>query len=142
MNAPSNRRGFLKALAAAPIAAPIVMKTTAERMMVGSPPSLIGAYGMGGTAIAGSNTDWVKEELANVLGRKKKIHSGKARKGNVNEPGIYARVDALRSVSPTHRIRMAREEISTKYEANELSYLDEQIENLKEKLGLFGDILS
>jgi len=50
-------------------------------------------------------------------------------------------IDGLRSVSAVNRARMIAEEREQRGKRRELSFLDERIADLKERLGLLGEFL-
>lgn len=133
----SSRRGFLKVMAATPVAAPAMMKSTAEALSIGSLNAPIAAYGFGGSVSSDQvPEDWMKKEVKNLLARKKRVET-RAENEIRNEHVRFAcEVDALRSVSAVSRVRIAQSRIAAHERSRELSYIDQELERMKEKLGI------
>lgn len=140
MNALS-RRGFLRAASVAPVAAGHVVKSTAQALGVAS---MADVASMGVTLADGLNnvTDksWMRSEIEDLLKESKRLSERKD-EDTIKAQAVCANVDALVSVSPTSRIRIASDEIDERRRASHLSYIDRRIAELKEKLGILGDIL-
>lgn len=134
----ASRRGFLKVLAAAPVAAPAVAKSTSAVLM--NEHSMLPAAALqpyNGLASASGNAAMLQDEIKHIIKQKKRISIDESPRSDA-AASIGVQVDALRSVSPVNRILMARRLVDEYRKNSELSWLDRRMAELKEQLGVLG----
>jgi len=142
MNKPVGRRSFLKFMSAVPVAAPMAAKASVlefEKAVIANGVPI----GNGQPYLQASTHDlpieYMRDEISSLIKRKTKVESNKNE--FVMDTASDMSIDGLRSVSAVNRARMIAEEREQRGKRRELSFLDERIADLKERLGLLGEFL-
>jgi hypothetical protein len=133
-----NRRSFFGVAAAAPVAAKQAVTSVIEyEKAAGSLGGAMPAYTLtnyGGSVNAMEDASWLKRELQGLMSRKKEI--GTADYASYQRDlAAFIQIDNRRATSPAVRALLIAEERARRDKARELSYLDQQIKAVKEKLG-------
>jgi hypothetical protein len=140
-----NRRGFFAAAAAAPVAVKQAVTSVLDYEKYFEGPStgrvLGGLPSSSDYAEATAHKGWLQEKLEGLVARRRGAVSG-ALYGDCHRDHVaYIQIDNRRATSPVMRALFIAEEKERREKARELSYLDQQIEEVKKKLGIFGGIL-
>lgn len=129
-----NRRSFFSVAAAAPVAAKQVATSVldyeakVDRNFAGTP------IGYGGSALP-SDSSWLQSELKEAIQSRRKLETQQPRNNYARDIAAYIQIDNRRSTSPAVRALLIAEERAKREKARELSYIDQRIADLKEKLG-------
>lgn len=129
-----SRRNFFGASAGAVVAAPKLAQslTSADANVAGQRIGL-SSPGYPESPCDEENDYWLGE-LKNYLRRRKAVRVTELGDDRANQVERF-RLEGMRSLSPATRARMAFEDEQRRSAARELSYIDEQIADLKERLG-------
>ena len=137
-----SRRKFFGAAAGGVAAAPAVAKSAlsgVEYANVG-----FGTVSSDAAKVVGYDSPFVETE-SYVRERIKELISDRAGVVEQHQPSLSAardlRIDSLRSVSATSRARMIAEARAAENLTCELKWIDKRIEEMKSKLGLFGQLI-
>lgn len=130
-----SRRNFFGASAGAVVAAPKLAQslTAADPNAIGQ-----GAIGLssGGYPVPCDPTnDYWLDELKSALRSRKRVKTPTSLGDRYASQVERFRLDGMRSLSPVTRARLAFEHEQRRATERELSYIDERIADLKEKLG-------
>ena len=134
-----NRRSFFSVAAAAPVAAKQAVASVLEYEKANGLANQVGLTGGVSYAVPDSVPgDWIKGELEDALSRKKRLSTSEPDVAYHRDLAAYIQIDNRRATSPAVRALLIAEERGRRQKARELSYLDERIADLKEKLGPLG----
>lgn len=140
-----SRRKFFGAAAGGVVAAPAVAKSALDgvgysnaRFVENAATGWLGASGMGKDVPFVETESHIRQRLTELVSERSDVVER-----NIVPPSLFRdmRIDSLRSVSVTNRARMIAEARAAENLAHELKWIDRRIEEMKSKLGLFGQLI-
>jgi len=136
-----NRRSFFGVAAAAPVAAKQAVTSVLEYDKATGTGLLSKVSGFYGgvpekcpDATAPSSTYW-QDELRYALQQRRSIKESTPVRHHALDLAAFVQIDNRRATSPAVKALLIAEERAKREKARELSYIDERIAELKEKLG-------
>lgn len=128
----STRRGFLRLIGAAPVAAPVALKEAAVSMGLSGPIGM-GAAALGGIPANGGypigpDKGWLMKQLTELYSPQKQdeFHQQARHMARV----LDADIAALRSISPARAYQMQIERAVAQLTANEKSWIERRLSEL------------
>lgn len=133
-----SRRNFFGASAGAVVAAPSIATGLTADMAVGSGANLVEQY----VPVEADVHGWLVRQLKDMHQRREEC----LRQNKLSNHHLITverfRLEGMRSLSPSARARLAFEHEHRLSHAQELSYIDSKIAELKEQLGPLADLVT
>lgn len=133
-----NRRSFFGAAAAAPVAAKQAVSSVLEYERTAGAGMLNVAASVPNGIYPGMSEDYLKDELKSLISRKANVSKSDYGEDYRRDLAALIQIDNRRATSPAVKALLIAEERARRDKARELSYIDRQIAQIKEKLGPLG----